>query len=405
MIVNMVADNSVSSAPSGFTTAIQNAANLIGAAFSNNITINIRYGWGSYNNVIDNSLTGSGGALGGFLQSSGVNYSTAVSWLNANRTSADDNTAVASLPASASSLPNQNTILVASATAKALGHYTGSSTAIDGAMGFGTSVASQNWTAVALHEITHAMGRINNSSSNPTLMDLFRYDAAGHFQWTQNSSSGAPAYFSIDGGVTRLANFSTTSDTGDLVNDSLAPNDSFDAFYSNATLSTLTTMDLRMMDAIGFTRAGASGPPSKVVKDDFNGDGTSDVLLQLGGTVVDWTIKNGAYQSGNTLTTGATGFTVVGKGDVNGDGTADIVLQSGGTVVDWIMKNGAYQSGNILTTAASGWTVVGTGDYNGDGTSDVMLQNGNTVVDWTMQNGLYQSGSVVTTAAGGFAVK
>jgi hypothetical protein len=43
------------------------------------------------------------------------------------------------------------------------------------------------------------------------------------------------------------------------------------------------------------------------VPSDFTGDGTSDVLLQNGGTVVDWLMQNGLYSSGNVLTSGATG--------------------------------------------------------------------------------------------------
>jgi hypothetical protein len=35
------------------------------------------------------------------------------------------------------------------------------------------------------------------------------------------------------------------------------------------------------------------------------------------------------------------------------------MLQNGGTVVDWIVKNGQYQSGNVLTTGATSWQVVG----------------------------------------------
>ena len=91
---------------------------------------------------------------------------------------------------------------------------------------------------------------------------------------------------------------------------------------------------------------------------DFTENGTDDVLLQNGGTIVDWIMQDGKYLSGNVLTTGATGYNVVGTGDYNGDGTSDILLQNGGTVVDWIMKDGAYQSGNVLTTAASGWQVT-----------------------------------------------
>jgi hypothetical protein len=149
--------------------------------------------------------------------------------------------------------------------------------------------------------------------------------------------------------------------------------------------------------------AGATGYTT-VGTGDFIGNGTADVLLQNGGTVVDWIMSNGQYQSGNILTTGATEYNVVGTGDFTGNGVSDVLLQNGGTVVDWIMSNGQYQSGNVLTSGATGYTVVGTGDFTGNGTDDVLLQNGGTVVDWLMQNGQYQSGNVLTTGATGYTV-
>ena len=69
-------------------------------------------------------------------------------------------------------------------------------------------------------------------------------------------------------------------------------------------------------------------------------------------------MQNGQYQSGNVLTTAAAGWTVVGAGDYNGDGTSDVLLQNGGTVVAWIMKNGVFQSGNVITNGAA-WFQVG----------------------------------------------
>jgi hypothetical protein len=69
-------------------------------------------------------------------------------------------------------------------------------------------------------------------------------------------------------------------------------------------------------------------------------------------------MQNGQYAGGNVLSTNAAGWKVVGTGDYNGDGTSDILLQNGGAVVDWIMKDGQYSTGNVLTTAASGWNVA-----------------------------------------------
>jgi uncharacterized protein YukJ len=137
---------------------------------------------------------------------------------------------------------------------------------------------------------------------------------------------------------------------------------------------------------------------------DFTGNGMDDVLLQNGGTVADWILQNGQYSSGNLLTAGASDWSVVGTGDFTGNGVSDVLLQNGGSVVDWIMNDGAYQSGNVLTTGAAGWNVVGTGDFTGNGTDDVLLQNGGTVADWIMQNGQYETGNILTTAAAGWKV-
>ena len=251
MIINLIADSSVASAATGFAAAIRTAANVIQAAFTDNITLNIRYGWGSFNNVADPSLTGSGGAYAGNTNGTYVSYATTKSWLSSNASSSDDATALASLPASNASLPSTSSFFVSSAQQKAFGTYTGLAGAIDGMVAFGTGISSGSWIPVALHEITHAMGRTTGYYEGaPVISDLFRYDTPGHYQWT----GGTAASFSINGGTTVLAHFDTTSDYGDLVNDSLAPNDSYDAYYNSNTAASLTTLDLRILDVLGFTR-------------------------------------------------------------------------------------------------------------------------------------------------------
>ena len=278
MIINLIADSTVASAPSGFAAAMQTAADLIGHAFSDNITINLRYGWGSFFNVVDPNLTGSGGAYANANQSivSSVSYATARGWLAGSSTSADDASSVASLPANSGGLPGGDPagIFVTSAQERAFGVFGGAANAIDGAVAFGTAVASQNWVSVALHEMTHAIGRVSlHYEPAPVLLDLFRFDAPGHLQWTEGNTTAAPAYFSANGGTTNLANYDTTSDYSDFLNDGSAPNDAFQAFYNNATLASLSDVDLRLMDVIGFRRL-----------DDYAANVTTTGAVAVGGT-------------------------------------------------------------------------------------------------------------------------
>jgi V8-like Glu-specific endopeptidase len=264
--INLIADDSVANAPAGFAAAVQTAANLLQQAFSDNVTINIRYGWGTYNNTVDSKLTGAASAEGGFLAGDYVPYATAKSWLTAHGSSSQDATAYANLPASSSSFPGSPAdVTVSSAQEKTLGHFTGSASTVDGAIGIGTGwTNSSSWVAAALHEITHAMGRVSGYASSygaPTIEDMFRYSAAHQYQWT----GGQPAYFSIDGGNTHLADFSTTSDFGDWAINSLTPNDPFNWAVSSGS-NALTAGDVTTMDVIGFNRAaGAAGAATSAI--------------------------------------------------------------------------------------------------------------------------------------------
>jgi ELWxxDGT repeat protein len=143
---------------------------------------------------------------------------------------------------------------------------------------------------------------------------------------------------------------------------------------------------------------------------DFNGDGTTDILLQTaGGGLADWIMKNGTMLTGYNLgNPTAYGYSFIGTGDFNGDGTTDLLLQSAsGNLIDWIMQNGTVLTGyNIGNPTLYGEKVIGTGDFTGNGTDDILLQDGSgNLSAWIMQYGVLKTGtSIGNPAAYGYSV-
>src|SRR5260370_405928 len=67
------------------------------------------------------------------------------------------------------------------------------------------------------------------------------------------ANTAPAAYFSIDGGNSKLADFGQNSDPSDFLNSGVqGPNDPFNEYYTGSTLQSLTTVDKEMMDALGF---------------------------------------------------------------------------------------------------------------------------------------------------------
>ena len=139
MQITLVSDSSVASAPAGLTAAVEAAAAVFEQDFSGNYTINISYGWGTFDNTPSNELTNANSSvysLGG-ATSTAVSYSQLRSWLTANAVSSTQIAADATLPASSPSFPSDaNTFFVSYAEEKALGVFTGDSGALDGSIGF-----------------------------------------------------------------------------------------------------------------------------------------------------------------------------------------------------------------------------------------------------------------------------
>ena len=141
----------------------------------------------------------------------------------------------------------------------------------------------------------------------------------------------------------------------------------------------------------GFTNNGANAtlyftPDWHVVATgDFNGDGNTDILLRNdAGWVTDW-LANANHNGGFTNNGANCSFFlpsdwhIVGTGDFNGDGSTDILLRNdAGWVTDWLANaNGGFTNNgaNCSFFLSSDWHIASIGDFNGDGIDDILLRN------------------------------
>ena len=167
MQINFAYDPSVANAPSGFSGGLAAAASYLDALITNPIMITIQVGWGETDGF---AISGNEVATGGPTEE-GQFYSTVRNALAANATSAADALSVANLPATD---PLSGDILeVSAAQATALGVTGFFGSAVDGSIGFGTTVpftfdpanravpGKTDFIGVAEHEMTHALGRIS----------------------------------------------------------------------------------------------------------------------------------------------------------------------------------------------------------------------------------------------------
>jgi len=260
MIVNFTYDSTVSGAPVGFTATLAAVANFFQSTFSDNVTVNISVGYGKIN-----GQNLGGGALGSSLTYlNSYNYAQVTSALSSDRTSNDDFTSVASLPASG---PNGGHYWVSTAESKALG-LMGPNAALDGYIGFsstlgifdydtsdGVSAGKYDFFAVVAHEVSEVMGRqllvggtIGGTTNGYEPLDLFHFSAP-----TVHSYTGTQAgYFSVDNGTTNLDNFNTNSggDFGDWA--ASAGHDAALAFSNSGVVNVFTPTDIRVMDVLGW---------------------------------------------------------------------------------------------------------------------------------------------------------
>jgi autotransporter-associated beta strand protein len=252
-------DNSATSAPAGFFTALNSAIQFYETTFTDPITINLQAGWGTVNN--QNMIPGVLGESSSFGPPF-FTFSQVKTALANDAKSASDQTAVGNVPTTDPT--GGANFSLSNALAKALGLKAANALGLDGFVGFSTTasftfdpnnraVANKfDFIGVAEHEISEVMGRFGlgqngASSGRYSPIDLFRYSSPGVLDLVPENG----AYFSINGGTTVINTFNGTGG-GDLSDWAGATIDSYNASGTVSAQMAVSAGDVTEMDTIGY---------------------------------------------------------------------------------------------------------------------------------------------------------
>jgi hypothetical protein len=390
--MNLILDfeSSALAAPQSFLNAMQTAANILDSTITNNITVTIQIGYNDWDNGLITGLGSS--AVGADMSGAQVSYTTLRTALASHETSTLDQSFVNAMPTT-SSVNGVSSLYTPSAVEKALGLVSPNASGIDGAVGIGSSVPTGDLVGVALHEFTHALGREPGAAT----FDLGRYTTVGTHLFSTGSTAPA-SYFSLDGGVTKLADYGQTSDPADFLNSGVqGPNDPLNEFYSGSTSQILSTVDKELLDTLGFsinyaTSTTPSATTSSVVASSskVTADGVSSTTLTA--TVKD---SSGDALANTAVTLSANGSSnnfgaISGTTDANGvfKTTLTSTLAQNETIT--ATENGVQEETSVsfvagAPSASTSSIVANAPTITADGTSTTTLtvtvedSNGNAV--------------------------
>ena len=263
----------------------------------------------------------------------------------------------------------------------------------------GIDAGAIDFVGVAFHEIGHALGFtsgvdiVDNNSTRDlngfaifNQLDVFRYSDNAQAQFgagTRDLGYGGDPYFSIDGGATNLGFFSSGRQNGDGQQashwrDNLGLGIMDPTSAPRGQANTITELDIRAFDVIGWDRVGENGDINGTSGDDDPLDGTpdDDTINGLAGDDVingfdgDDTIFAGI---GNDVVNGGNGGDILhgedGNDVLNGDAGNDDFFGGAGSDM---LNGGAGQDRVFYSDAIAGITAnfinqsLNTGDAAGD---------------------------------------
>ena len=243
-------------------SAFQTAANAWSTALSDPFTVSMQIGFRS---LAANVLGGSSPAL------VEVNANVVKAHLAADSKSANDAIAVSSLPTYGAS----DTLVLTNAQASAIGIAVDPN---DGTIEFSsnytysTSRSAQGTIApgtfdlvgIAEHEIGHTLGFLSsfdNPGTPATILDQFRYLGAG----MRDTTLVPGAYFSLNGGMTKIAGFSPGQNDSYQASHWLEGTGALlDPAVSAGVVQNIAALDLLALDVIGYDLATPVGEPASL---------------------------------------------------------------------------------------------------------------------------------------------
>jgi Ca2+-binding RTX toxin-like protein len=138
----------------------------------------------------------------------------------------------------------------------------------------------------------------------------------------------------------------------------------------------------------------------KAVRNDFNGDGKSDILWRNdNGALSLWQMNGVDVTANNLVASLPLSWKIAGTGDFNGDKKSDIVWRNQNNAVSlWQMNGSAVELSPIISSdLPSSWSSSETGDFDGDGKSDILWRNDNgAVAIWTMNGAAVTNNKLIS---------
>jgi hypothetical protein len=388
--MNIICDNDAN-APQDFINDEAAAVKILDDAFPNNITVRIKVGYGNYNGqILTNQSISEGNVADNVVYLTYAQLRSDLLTFGEPGFFNDQNLPPFNDPNS----PTHTNFWISSSEAKAWGIATTGT--IDGFVGIGTNFRPGNERISAfLHEIGHALGRVPGNftqtvngvtTTYSSALDLWRFTSNGNRYFDPNNTNNTAAYFAIDGGLRHLADWGEHSDASDFLNPSgqggptgpysdLTPNDPFNEFVGN--LANLTTVDIQMMEALGFRRT-PPGPPPPGPNPAPPAATTAALIMRHGsdGQYYIYDIGNNALLAAYKLGTVGTDWTVAGVGGFFRNDTNDMLLRNSNTGQFYVydVKNNNITGSASLGTVGLNWQVMGFGNFSSFGETDMIAR-------------------------------